>query len=242
MNFKFFLYFIIAFFIQVLNAQNTQYYGFFPTIDHTGTISDKFDYSLYYFAAFNLLNPKINDVKEDPNFFAFYAEQALTYNLNSKLSFTGSYVYERQRPINEGYRNENRFYLQSTFKHHLGSFNLKHRLRYDGRFIENRLTGDSPFTSRARYLIGASVPLNKKSDKFYLSFYNEFFLNLNKNPEVIYDENWANVSFGYKLNANNSLEFGLLNIFWVNNKQRDLTNFDYIQFTWVNHLDFRKKV
>jgi Protein of unknown function (DUF2490) len=241
MNIKFFICSITVLFFQVINAQKSQHFGVFPTIDHSGTISDKLEYSLYYFGAFNLLNSEINGKQEDANFAAFYAEQALTYNLNSKLSFTGSYVYERQNPTQDSYRNENRFYLQSTFKHNLGSFKLKHRFRYDGRFIENKLTNKSPFTSRARYLIGASIALNKQSDKFYLSLYNEFFFNLEKNAEVVYDENWANASFGYKLNKNNSFELGLLNIFWVNNKQRDLSNFDYLQFTWINHLDFRKK-
>jgi Protein of unknown function (DUF2490) len=241
MNIKFFICCTTVLFIQAINAQNSQSFGLFPTIDHSGTISDKFDYSLYYFGAFNLSNSEINGVKEDANFTAFYAEQALTYNVNSKISFTGSYVYERQRPLNDNYRNENRFYLQSTFKHNLGKFKVKHRLRYDGRFIENKLTNKSPFTSRARYLIGATIPLNKENDKFYLSLYNEFFFNLNKNAEVVYDENWANASLGYKLNSNNSFEVGLLNISGITNKERDISNFDYLQLTWINHLDFRKK-
>ncbi len=226
---------------QLVFSQGSQHLGVFPTIDHSGTITDKLDYSLYYFGAFNLLNSEIAGVKEEPNFFAFYAEQALTYNVNPNLSFTGSYVYERQRPIESAYRNENRFYLQSTYKYKLKNTDLKHRLRYDGRFIEDRTTGESPYTSRLRYLFGVKTPINKEKNKMYFSLYNEFFFNLDKEATAIYGENWASAAIGYNLNKSNTIEAGPLYIFWVNNKQNDLQQFYYLQLTWVSHLDFRKK-
>lgn len=79
-------------FYSIYKCSKSQHYGLFPTIDHSGTISDKLEYSLYYFGAFNLLNSEINGIQEDANFATFYAEQAITYNVNSKLSFSGSYV------------------------------------------------------------------------------------------------------------------------------------------------------
>lgn len=222
-------------------GQNENRIGFFPTIDHSGTISDKLDYSLYYFAAFNMINSKVNGVKEPSNFFVFYSEQALTYNVNPNLSFTGSYVYERQYPTQNNYRNENRFYLQSAYKYNLNKTSIKHRLRYDGRFVQDRMSGTEPFTSRLRYLIGLQTPLQKNSDKLYLSMYNEFFFNLDKNAVAIYGENWVYAGIGYKIDKNNAIEAGPLHIFWVNNKENDLSKFYYLQLTWVNHLDFRKK-
>lgn len=221
-------------------SQSSQHFGVFPTIDHSGTISNKLDYSLYYFGAVNLLNSEINGYKEPSNLFAFYSEQALTFNATPHLSFTGSYVYERQHPLENNYRNENRFYLQTAYKYDLGRTSLKHRLRFDGRFIQNRITGESPFTSRLRYQFGIKTPLKKESDKIYFSAYNEFFFNLNKSATAIYGENWAYAGLGFKLNKSNAIETGPLYIFWVNNKQNDLTNFGYLQVTWVSHLDFRK--
>lgn len=222
-------------------SQPSQHFGVFPTIDHSGTINNKLDYSLYYFGAFNLLNSEVNGVKEKANLFAFYSEQALTFNATANLSFTGSYVYERQRPLESNYRNENRFYVQGAYKYDLNRTSLKHRLRFDGRFIENRITGDSPFTSRLRYQFGIKTPLQKESDKIYFSAYNEFFFDLNKSSTAIYSENWAYAGLGFKLNKSNTIETGPLYIFWVNNKQNDLTNFLYLQVTWVSHLDFRKQ-
>ena len=140
-------------------AQNTNYGGLFPTIDHSGTLSDKWRYGFYYFGGINLINPEIAGAKEDPNLFVFYSEQALHYSINDKLTLTGSYVYERQHPSENNYRNENRFYLQGTYKYNLNRTTLKHRIRYDGRFIENRVTNETPYTSRLRYLFGINTPL-----------------------------------------------------------------------------------
>jgi hypothetical protein len=184
----------------------------------------------------------VNGIEDPANFFVFYSEQALTYKLNYHLSFTGSYVYERQHPVESNYRNENRFYLQSTYKYYLGKTSLKHRLRFDGRFIENRTTGQTPFTSRVRYLIGLSTPLQKTKDNLYFTAYNEFFFNTYKASNTIYSENWAFAGIGIKTAKEGNFELGPLYIFWLNNSAwKDLTNFYYLQFAWSTHIDLRRK-
>jgi hypothetical protein len=50
--------------------------------------------------------------------FVFYAEQALTYKVNS-ICLLLEVMYERQYPTQDNYRNENRFYLQSDYKYNL---------------------------------------------------------------------------------------------------------------------------
>ena len=104
--------FIVAF--QNSKAQSTFVGGLFPTIDHSGTITKHLDYSFYYFGAFPLVNLKKPDISKDANFLLFYSEQALTYNLNKHLSFTGSYVYQRENVTKDNYSNENRVYVQAT--------------------------------------------------------------------------------------------------------------------------------
>ncbi len=221
-------------------SQSRNNSGLFPTIDHSGTLSKRLDYSFYYFGGFNLVNEQINGVDEPANFFVFYAEQALTYKVNPHLSFTGSYVYERQRPLTDDYRNENRFYLQSTYKYDLGRTAIKHRLRFDGRYIENRATGKSPFTSRIRYLFGVSAPLQKTSEKIYFAAYNEFFFNTYKAASAIYGENWAFAGIGLKTARAGNFELGPLYMFWVN-QTTELTNFYYLQLAWSTHIDFTRK-
>lgn len=226
----------------IINAQNTHHVGLFPTIDHSGTLTRHLDYGIYYFGGSNLFNP-ITEIGESKgaNFFVFYAEQSLTYKVTPKLSFTGSYVYERQHPAESNYRNEHRFYVQSAYKYNLKRTQLKHRIRFDGRFIENRLTNKISFSSRLRYQFAIKVPLKKKDDKLYFSAYNEFFFNLDKKTPAIYGENWAYAGVGYNFGKAGSLEAGPLYIFWVTNKQNDISNFYYLQLSWITYIDFTKK-
>lgn len=212
--------------------------GLFPTLDHSGMLGKKWNYGLYYFGAFNVLNPELSGKRDVPHLGAFYAENALSYNADDHWSFTGAYVYERQNVFRDTYRNENRFYVQSTYKWNSGKTGLKLRLRYDGRFIENRTTQEWPYTSRLRLLMGASRDLTDKP-KWYAAAYQEFFFNTYSASPVIYAENWAFAGLGYRFRPGNAFEFGPLYIFWVNNPRYDLTNFYYLQFTWVNLIRFK---
>jgi hypothetical protein len=67
------------------NGQNVNHYGLFPTIDHSGILSDKWSYSLYYFDAFNLVSDKVDNVADNPGYFLFYAEQAVSYIRQTEL-------------------------------------------------------------------------------------------------------------------------------------------------------------
>lgn len=175
-------------FTHSMFPQSSHVAGVFPTIDHAGKLTDKMEYSLYYFAAFPLINLQKPEVSMDAYFNLFYSEQALTYSATSKLSFTGSYVYQRANAVYDTYVNENRFYVQAKYKHSVGNLNLTHRVRFDGRFIHNRYTNETPFTHRARYLIGFDTPIN---EKLYFTAYEEVFFNTFKNASAVYGENWA---------------------------------------------------
>ncbi len=219
-----------------LTSQNINVGGAFPTIDHSGSLTSKLDYSLYYFAAFPLINLKNPDLAKNPYFNLFYLEQALTYKLTDKFSLTGSYVYQRANVVYDNYVNENRFYVQAKYKHTIKKVNLTHRLRFDGRFIHNRATNQTPFTHRVRYLIGMDTPIN---EKLYFTAYEETFFNTFKNPGAVYGENWAYAAIGKKLNKRNKIELGILYITW-NIGNKNWFNQYYLQATWISHLDFTK--
>jgi hypothetical protein len=234
---------LVIFFVILysdLKGQNINHAGVFPTIDHNGQLSNRWSYGLYYFSAFNLVNQKVDGVADNPGYFVFYAEQGVSYQLNQKLSFTGSYVYERQHPVDEDkYRNENRFYVQSTYRPTVGNTLLRFRLRYDGRFIQDQVTHERPYTSRVRTLFGFSKRL--WSDSFYINGYNEFFFNTYRTAPIIYGENWAYVGVGVKTRHAGSWEAGPLYIAWINSSPNPTLNFYYLQLTWITHLDFRKQ-
>lgn len=222
------------------NSQNINHLGIFPTLDHSGQLSNRWSYGLYYFNAFNLVNQKVNGAEDNPGYFVFYSEQSISYSLNLKLSLTGAFVYERQHPIDDAkYRNENRFYLQSTYRSGFRKTSLRFRLRYDGRFIQDQVTHERPYTSRLRTLFGLNRPLGK-SDKLYLNAYNEFFFNTYKDATIVYGEDWAYAGIGYKTKKFGSFEAGPLYIGWINPSPTPTLNFFYLQLTWITHLDFRK--
>ncbi len=231
---------ILIFAANCTYAQSLNHLGLMPTIDLSGTITRKLDYSLYYFGMANVYNDKINSVQDKSGLFVFYSEQALTFKVTPALSVTGSYVYERQNPFDNSYRNENRFYLQGTYKYSLRKTTVKHRLRFDGRFIQNQLTRDAPFTHRLRYLTGITTPLSKTGNQYFTA-YNEFFFNTFKGATAIYGENWAYAAIGFKTGKNSAVEAGPIYIFWVNDNKGTLNNFYYLQLTWVTHVSFVKK-
>jgi hypothetical protein len=231
-NFSLFLLFNFGY----IKAQNIDVAGVFPTVDHSGSLSNKLEYSLYYFAAFPIINFYKPDISKDANFHLFYSEQAITCNLTKKFSVTGSYIYQRANAVYDNYVNENRFYLQAKFKQSFKKSKLIHRLRFDGRFIKDRIRNETPFTHRLRYLLGLDVLIN---EKFYFSSYEEAFFNTVENATNFYNENWAYAGIGKKINEHHKLEAGILYVTW-NIGKKSWFNQYYLQLTWVSHLDFKK--
>lgn len=226
---------VIAFTFS-LKGQSINVGGVFPTIDHSGNLSNKLEYSLYYFAAFPIFKFDGINISKKSYFHLFYSEQALNYNLSKKISLTGSYVYQRENVIDDNFVNENRFYVQTKYNHKVQKVNFTHRIRFDGRFIQNRITNKTPFTHRVRYLVGIDMPIN---ENIYFTAYEEAFFNSFKKAEVVFGENWTYTAIGKKLNDKNKIELGLLFITWHIGKTNWFNQY-YFQLSWINHLDFRK--
>ena len=233
---RFLSYLFISFFSISANAQSVNVGGIFPTVDLSGSLNAKLDYGLYYFAAVPLVNFEHPNFSKDANFNLFYSEQSLSYKLNSNLSFTGSYVFQRSNVLSDNYTNENRFYLQSKYKQNFKSFELSHRLRFDGRFIQDRITKSAPFTHRVRYQLGVSKPI---TENLYFTAYEEAFFNTYKNADVVFGENWSYAAIGKNLNENNKLEAGVLFVTW-NTGPKSWFNQYYFQATWISHLAFKQ--
>ena len=69
---------------------------------------------------------------------------------------------------------EHRVFQQFTSNQMIGRIKLNHRYRFEQRFVER------DFKMRLRYFLGLNIPLNKTENgdnKYYLSAYNEVFLN-----------------------------------------------------------------
>ncbi len=120
--------------------------------------------------------------------------------------------------------NEHRIFQQFTNKQKLGRIGLSQRYRFEQRFVED------DFKMRFRYFISLNIPLAKKeteNPKYYLSAYNEIFLNTKSS---IFDRNRVYGGIGYKLNVNIRIEAGYMNQFFETSS-RD-------QFNLITFVDF----
>lgn len=220
-------------------SQSKYVLGVFPTIDHTGLVNEKIKYNFYYFGAFPLLDLQSPDNKNVSQFLMLYLEQSVTYALNPKLNFTGSYVFQQSNVSSSAPTNENRFYIQSAYLHKALSWRLKHRLRWDARWIKNPFTSEVPFSHRLRYFIGMERAISQSKPSLYFTLYEELFFNTVKGANPVFEENWAYAAIGKNLNDRHKLEVGLLYITWVNGLDSWFNQF-YFQFTWSSTLDWRK--
>ncbi len=103
---------------------------------------------------------------------------------------------------------EHRIYQQFISKQNIGAIAVQHRYRFEQRFVED------DFKMRFRYFLALKIPLSNKevSDKsFYLSAYNEIFLNT---KGTIFDRNRLYGGLGYHLSSKIRLELGYMNQFF----------------------------
>lgn len=97
---------------------------------------------------------------------------------------------------------ENRLFEQFIRRHDLGAWSLEHRFRLEQRFLT---LGDTRRTEhRARYRLQAAYPLG---DTFFLSLYDEIFLNLQGDA---FGQNRLYLALGAKLGPGVSLQAGYL--------------------------------
>jgi len=105
--------------------------------------------------------------------------------------------------------NEHRIYQQLQFKQSFGRFSFGHRYRMEERFIDNGFI--ESFKMRFRYFLTAKVALSQPTmvaKTFYLSAYNEIFLNIGDAP---FDRDRLYGGLGYKATDNLSFELGYMN-------------------------------
>ncbi|GJM30199.1 MAG: hypothetical protein DHS20C17_28340 [Cyclobacteriaceae bacterium] len=112
---------------------------------------------------------------------------------------------------------EHRIYQQFITRQQFNRVYLQHRYRFEQRFVE------SDFRLRFRYFLAVNVALNNPTmdeKTFYLSAYNEIFLNTEDN---VFDRDRLYGGIGYKLNKVFRFELGYMNQF-LPNLNRDQLN------------------
>ena len=139
-------------------------------------------------------------------------------NKNNNILLGYGFIDSRNRVIetNEISKvNEHRIYQQFISKQAIGKLKIQHRYRFEQRFIED------DFKLRYRYFLSLKIPLQKTNKKYYISAYNELFVNAT--GENTFDRNRIYGGLGYALNSNIKLELGYMNQIF-NTSSRDQIN------------------
>ncbi|WP_299550719.1 DUF2490 domain-containing protein [Seonamhaeicola sp.] len=120
--------------------------------------------------------------------------------------------------------NEHRIFQQFISKQSIGSVSLSHRYRFEQRFVE------SDYKMRFRYFLALRVPFKNKEKencKFYLSAYNEIFLNTRS---AVFDRNRLYGGLGYTLNKNIRIEAGYMNQFFETGGRDQFNLITFVNF------------
>ena len=114
---------------------------------------------------------------------------------------------------------EHRIFQQFITKHTIGKLSLQHRYRFEQRFVA------SNFKTRFRYFLGLNIPF--KDSKYYLSTYNEIFLNGASN---VFDRNRIYGGLGYKVSSGIKLEVGYMNQIFETSSRDQINLITFINF------------
>lgn len=120
--------------------------------------------------------------------------------------------------------NEHRIFQQFINNQSIGNVRLSHRYRFEQRFVE------SDFKMRFRYFLSLNIPLRAKENaqnKWYLSAYNEIFLNT---ETAIFDRNRLYGGLGFKLNSNVRVEAGYMNQFFETSSRDQFNIMTFVTF------------
>lgn len=120
--------------------------------------------------------------------------------------------------------NEHRIFQQFISNQKIGSLKLGHRYRFEQRFIED------DFKMRFRYFLSINIPLGKnenKARKYYLSAYNELFLNT---ETTIFDRNRLYGGIGYNVDENIRIEAGYMSQFFETTSRDQLNIIMFVNF------------
>lgn len=161
----------------------------------------------------------------------------LNYHFDANLIFTAGLAHigtfkNESHFNNERILSENRSWEQITLKSNQGRLLFEHRYRVEQRWI--KANEEVSYKNRIRYLFRTTIPLTNKviaRNVFFLSFYDEVFLNLNSSP---FDRNRLFASAGYQFNKNANVQCGYL-MQTVGSISKN-----YLQLVLNYNLDFRK--
>lgn len=233
-DYKILLLVMLAFYSKQLFAETQQLYGFRPQISITKDISDKWDLNVFSSNNSNL-NPTTGNT-QFPADIQQYFQTSPIYKHSPNLNFVVlGYIYQRTNPFSDDYVNENRLFQQVIYGADTIVGQFTHRVRFEERFIRDRTTGHTPFSTRLRYQVALLIPLQGstlEAGEFYFNTYNEFYFNTTGLSNAFYSENWSYAGIGYQTEEYGRVEAGPLVQRSIINQQHDVRYINLLQVNW----------
>lgn len=193
----------------------------------TNKLSEK--YSLHTEAQLRLFEPL-------GNFNQLLLRVGLNYHINKQSLVTFGYGYIPTATFDQEQFQassiEHRLWEQLILTNILGRFFFEHRYRVEQRWISAAI--DDLYLNRLRYRLLVNIPINHATltdNTFFLSFYDEIFLNVTETP---FDQNRLYAALGYKLSNALNVQTGYLRHRLGNN------NFDRLQLAIFFNTDFSR--
>jgi hypothetical protein len=230
-------------------AQQWTFYGFFPAMSQSGSLSRKIQYNFFASATIDAVRRTVNAKEYPVTMLQYYLQPSLNYKLSPNFQIGLGYAYVKHNLF--GLRvNENRLWAQAVATYDLpilGHPKLSHRLRYEERYPLNMHTDQWSYATLLRYQVGFNWLLydpGKKKTGFYVSASNEFFFCLTgaKNSPIssknaFYGEDWVYGGLGYSSGRLGKLEVGYMFQNLIRNPQQDHRHLHLLQATWAMSFD-----
>jgi hypothetical protein len=212
----------------VARADDYDLVGALAFLSQTGHLAEPLDYNLYLSSTYNFTNVTFQGRNIPARDTQLYVQPSLSYRYSPHLNFGLGYAYQKNNPLSEDFVNENRIWQQVLVSHSADRATVTHRFRYEERFIHDRATGTDPVSTRVRYQVAGTVPLQGSTidpGEFYVTGYNEFYFSLTGARNASYSENWTYLGIGYLIPGVGKVELGPMYQTAVINKDGDRRNF-----------------
>jgi hypothetical protein len=147
----------------------------------------------------------------------------LNYQVRRGISLGVTYAYFKSYPGGAtpvgSSAPEHRFHEQITIARKIGRIPLKHRVRFDQRFLgsarhDATLTRTWRTENRFRYMLRSDIPIKRAADErvqVYLGLYNEAFFRFASAGYSTFDQNRSYAGLGFGLSRWMTLEIGAFN-------------------------------
>jgi hypothetical protein len=146
----------------------------------------------------------------------------VNYQLTRSIQLSAAYGYFNSHPnglaSTTGAAPEHRLQQQILMGQPVGKLLLRHRYRFDQRFLGSGHASNRDRTwnlqHRTRYMVRTDIPLKKGKDEraaVYLGLYNEFFLRFGYAGQSAFDQNRIYAGIGLRPSRTFGIETGVFN-------------------------------